>query len=236
MSAKAVQKEIRALGSKERAKDYSWFFKTGPGQYGEGDRFLGVSMPDIRKVVKGFRELSFSDIKTLLKSTWHEERMAGLLILVLQYQKTNDAQEKQDIFDFYLANRVAINNWDLVDVTTPHIVGTHLLSRPKKERSFLYDFARSENMWERRIAMLATFPFIRERKFTDALAIAEILLGDTEDLLHKAVGWMLREIGKQDEEALKQFLEKHVHHMPRTTLRYAIEKFPEKERKMWLKK
>lgn len=236
MSAEAVQKELRALGSAERAKNFARFFKTGSGQYGEGDQFLGLSMPEIRSVVKHFPELSFSDIKILLKSVWHEERMAGLLILVFQYQKTNDAQKKQDIFDFYLANRATINNWDLVDVTTPHIVGTHLLFRPKKERAFLYDCARSENMWERRIAMLAALPFIREGKFTDALAIAEILLGDTEDLLHKAVGWMLREIGKQDEEVLKRFLEKHVHHMPRTTLRYAIEKFPEKERKAWLRR
>lgn len=236
MSARAVQKEIRALGSKERAKDYAWFFKTGRGQYGEGDQFLGLSMPEIRGVVKHFPELSFPHIQMLLKSTWHEERMAGLLILVTQYQKTNDAQKKQDIFDFYVDNRAAINNWDLVDVTTPHIVGTHLLSRPKKERAFLYDFARSKNMWERRIAMLAMFPFIRAGKFTDALRIAETLLDDTEDLLHKAVGWMLREIGKQDEKVLRQFLKKHIHHMPRTTLRYAIEKFPEKERKAWLKK
>ena len=224
------------LGSAERAQNCARFFKTGPGQYGEGDCFLGLSMPELRKVAKKFQELVFSDIETLLESRWHEERMAGLLILVLQYQKTNDVQRKQEIFDFYLNHRAAINNWDLVDVTTPHIVGTHLLSRPKAERAFLYDFARSGNMWERRIAILATFPFIRAGKHADTLDIAEILLDDTEDLIHKAIGWMLREVGKQDEKKLKKFLEKHIRRMPRTTLRYAIEKFSEKERKAWLKK
>lgn len=231
----AVKKEIQKNANKERAASSEWFFKTEKGQYGAGDRFLGLTMPIQRQIAKQCLALSYSDVKKLLESKYHEHRMIGLLILVYRFERGDEAQRKQ-VFDFYIKNHRAVNNWDLVDCTTPNIVGRYLLTRPKRERAFLYTYARSENLWERRIAVLATYSFIREGSFEDILKISEILLRDKEDLIHKAVGWMLREVGKKDGKVLRAFLDKHIRELPRTTLRYAIEKFPEKERKVYLGK
>lgn len=230
-----LREEIKKHATPERATNNEWFFKTGPGEYGEGDKFLGLRMPAQRKIAKQFSaHLTRPELTELLESPWHEERMIGLLVLVYQFEKA-ETGEQQKIFDFYLKNRKAVNNWDLVDVTTPQVVGMYLLEQPKKERQFLYSYAKSNDLWERRIAILATFPFIKAGKFDDTLAIAKLLLGDHEDLIHKAVGWMLREVGKQDDVVLKNFLTKHIRALPRTSLRYAIERFPEPERKHFLK-
>lgn len=235
MSLTQLRKEIKQHAKQERAETNAWFFKTGKGQYGEGDKFLGLTMPEQRKIAKQFSvTLPEPDITKLLASPWHEERMIGLLILVYRFEKASETEQK-DIFDFYLTHRKAINNWDLVDVTTPNIVGVYLLDKPKKEREFLYSYAVSPDLWERRIAILATFPFIKAGRFDDTLKISKLLLGDQEDLIHKAVGWMLREVGKQDEAVLKKFLKTNIRQLPRTTLRYAIERFPETERKAFLK-
>ena len=230
-----IQKEASVYACTKQAKTNAWFFKTEKGQYGEGDKFLGLRMPEQRKIAKQFSAASFPTITKLLKSKWHEERMIGLLILLYQFEKADNATKKK-IFDFYIKNRAAVNNWDLVDATTPHIIGRYLVDKPRAERQFLYDYAQSGNLWERRIAILATFPFIKIEKFTDTLAIAEILLNDNEDLIHKAVGWMLREVGKKDEQVLCAFLDKNIRKLPRTSLRYAIERFPEPKRKAYLKK
>jgi len=235
MTLSELKKEVRVHSGKERAKTNEWFFKTGKGQYGEGDKFLGLTMPEQRKIAKQFCVLSYKDVKTLLDDKYHEHRMIGLLILVYKYE-TADEKEKTKIFKFYIKNRKAVNNWDLVDVTTPNIVGMYLLDRPKKDREFLYTYAKSKNLWERRISILATFPSIKSEKFIDTFKISELLLNDEEDLIHKAVGWMLREVGKRDKKQLKKFLDKHIRSLPRTTLRYSIERFPEKERKGYLVK
>ena len=227
---KQLKKELRKYSDKDKAKILQRFFKTGKGQYGEGDVFLGVIVPNIRKVAKMFySKLDLNDIKNLLDSKIHEERLAGILILVEKY---NCADNKKGIYDFYLANDKGVNNWDLVDLSAPNIVGNYLLNR--KDRGILYKFARSENLWERRIAIIATFAFIRDERFGDTLKISKMLLGDSHDLIHKAVGWMLREVGKRDVNVLKKFLRENYSNLPRTTLRYAIERFEEKERKKWL--
>ncbi len=235
MSLTKLKKEAVELAKIERAKNNEWFFKTGKGEYGEGDKFLGLTMPEQRKIAKQFSDIPYSDIEVLLKNKYHEYRMIGLLILVYKFEKA-DEKEREKIFKFYIKNRKAVNNWDLVDVTTPHIIGRHLLTLPNNERRFLYTYAKSKSLWERRIAILATAPFISAGKFSDTLKISEQLLSDEEDLIHKAVGWMLREVGKKDVAVLKKFLDKNIRSLPRTTLRYAIERFPETERKMYLKK
>lgn len=235
IAATTVKKEIRKKAQPERAKSNAWFFKTGKGEYGEGDRFLGLPMPEQRKIAKQFSAAPFTTIEKLLASKYHEERMVGLLILINQFEKA-DQEVQKEIFNFYLEHRQAINNWDLVDVTTPNIVGQYLLSQPASARKFLYQYAKSQNLWERRIAMLATFPFIKAGVYSDSLKISKLLLNDTEDLIHKAVGWMLREVGKGDKQTLTTFLDAHIRQLPRTTLRYAIERFPEAERKAYLLK
>ena len=234
MNLSGLKQDIRKCGTKERARASAWFFKTGKGEYGEGDKFLGLTMGEQRKLAKVYRHLAYSDIEQLLKSVWHEERMIGLLMLVLRYENAKSETEKRAVFDFYIAHRAAVNNWDLVDVTTPNIVGDFLLH--KKDRKLLSVWAHSENLWERRMAMLATARFIREGDFRDALSVAAIFLCDTHDLIHKATGWMLREVGKRDEAMLVRFLEQYATQMPRTMLRYAIEKFPPKKRQYFLKK
>lgn len=199
------------------------FFKSGKGQYGEGDVFIGVSVPDTRKVAKQFVNLSFGEIQQLLNSEVHEHRLAGVLILAYQYPKA-DEETKQNIFDFYLYNvrKGTVNNWDLVDVTTPNIIGEHLLDKP---RDVLYKLAESKDLWQRRVAIMATFAFIKKGDPVTTIEIAEKLLHDKHDLIHKAVGWMLREMGKRvDEKLLTDFLDKHAYEMPRTMLRYSIEK------------
>ncbi len=222
---------LHGLASKADAKMAQRFFKTSPGEYGEGDVFIGVRVPAIRCLAKEHQTLRLRDATLLLKSKIHEERLLGLIILTLKFKKgTPDEQSK--IYDLYMANTAHINNWDLIDGTAPHIVGAFLQNTP---RDPLYKLARSESLWERRIAIISTYQFIKFSDFTDTLAISEILLHDTHDLIHKAVGWMLREVGKRDAHAEDAFLKKHYQTMPRTMLRYAIEKFPEPKRQCYLK-
>ena len=226
----AVRAELRRLADPRQAKNLQWFFKTGPGEYGEGDVFLGLRVPDLRRMSREHRDLSLAAVRSLLGSRFHEERMLALFILVLRYGRGDEA-ERQAVFRLYLASLRRVNNWDLVDCSAPHIVGQHLLGR---DRRLLYRLARSRSLWERRVAVLATFWFVREGQFTDSLRIAGLLLADGEDLIHKATGWMLREVGKRDESALEDFLGRHCRAMPRTMLRYAIERFPEKKRRAYM--
>jgi 3-methyladenine DNA glycosylase AlkD len=207
------------------------YFKTGPGQYGEGDRFLGVTVPQTRRVVREFRELPLAEVAALLRSPWHEVRLCALLLLVRRFER-GDAAERRAIFALYLRSTAHIDSWDLVDLSAPRIVGGWLQDR---SRAPLYRLARSRRLWERRIAILATAHFIARLDFADALALSEILLDDDHDLMHKAVGWMLREVGKRDVGALEAFLEAHRARMPRTALRYAIERFPEAQRRRFLR-
>jgi 3-methyladenine DNA glycosylase AlkD len=231
MTAQKIQKYLRRFASKEKAKLLQGFFKTGPGQYGEGDKFLGVMVPNIRRTVQEFAEAPLPEVLKLLRSSFHEERLLALLLLVHKFEKDDDVTRKR-IYTLYLKNTRYINNWDLVDLSAPKIVGPWL---DRSSRSPLYRFARSKNLWERRIAILATFPYIRKGDFIDALALSETLLADDHDLMHKAVGWMLREVGKKDVAVLDGFLRKHHGRMPRTALRYAIERFPEAKRKKYLR-
>jgi len=231
MTASLIQKHLRRFASKEKAKLLQGFFKTGPGQYGEGDIFLGVMVPNIRLTVKEFADAPLPEVLKLLRSHYHEERLLALLVLVHKFEKGDEVVRKR-IYTLYLKNTKYINNWDLVDLSAPKIVGPYL---DRSSRAPLYRFVRSKNLWERRIAILATFHFIRRSDFVDALALAEALLGDDHDLIHKAVGWMLREVGKKDVAVLEGFLRKYNTRMPRTALRYAIERFPEAKRKKYLR-
>jgi 3-methyladenine DNA glycosylase AlkD len=226
-----MQQRLRHFASATKARLLQGFFKTGPGEYGEGDRFLGVMVPYIRSVAKEYQDAPLPEVRKLLRSPWHEARLLALLILVRKFEGGNEALRKT-IYTLYLKSIRSVNNWDLVDLTAPKIVGPFLEKRFRKP---LYRMVRSDDLWERRIAILATFHFIRQDDFEDALQLAEALLDDEEDLMHKAVGWMLREVGKRDEAVLKGFLRKHYRHMPRTMLRYAIERFPEGERQKYLK-
>jgi 3-methyladenine DNA glycosylase AlkD len=230
----AVLKEIRStleqVASKEDATNLQRYFKTGPGGYGEGDRFLGVRVGPLRKLAKKYRSLLLPDIEVLLSSGFHEERMLALLILVEQFQRGRPEEQKQ-IFDLYLRNLQNINNWDLVDVSAPRIVGAYLKDRDRKR---LYTLARSSHLWSRRVAMMATLYFIKAGDFSDALAIVDLLKNDDHDLIHKAAGWMLREVGNKDRQVEEQFLASRYKSMPRTMLRYAIEKFPQTRRKQYL--
>ena len=227
-----LKKELKELSDPKQAKILQGFFKTGKGEYGEGDMFLGVKVPIQRKVVTSFRGLPQKDIEKLLNSKIHEYRMTVLLILIDQYEKANES-EKKIIFNFYLKNSKSINNWDLVDISAPKIVGDYLMRKP---RTVLYKFARSRNLWQRRIAIISTFTFIRNNDFDDTLKISKMFLSDEHDLIHKAVGWMLREVGKRDQRIEEEFLKKHYSKMPRVMLRYAIEKFDENKKKFYLRK
>jgi hypothetical protein len=230
-SAKAVHAAFLAAANPAKAKLLMGFFKTGPGEYGEGDRFLGLTVPQTRALAKRFRGLPHAGIETLLRSPFHEERPCALVLWDLRWKKAGEA-ERARIVASYLKLRAHINNWDLVDVSAPRILGLWLRD---KDRSLLYRYARSKSLWDRRIAMLSCFAFIYEGDSKDALAIAEILVADKEDLMHKAVGWMLRELGKRvDVEDLRGFLRRHAATMPRTMLRYAIERLPEAERRRWM--
>lgn len=224
--------ELKALADPERAIHVQRFFKTGKGEYAEGDKMLGISVPAQRALAKKYKELSLQDTAQLLKSQWHEERLSALLILVYQFQKGDEAKQK-DIFDLYLRNTRYINNWDLVDASSEFIAGPYL---ENKDKDLLVQLAHSPVLWERRIAMMATFCYIKKGNPEWALKIAEILKEDPHDLVQKAVGWMLREVGKRCSlEVEEAFLEKHYRKMPRTMLRYAIERFEESERLKWLK-
>lgn len=228
-----LREELEKSSDKSQAQLLQRFFKTGKGEYGEGDIFLGIKVPTQRQIVKNYIELSFNDLQRLLKSKVHEERFCALAILCRKYTKADD-KEKKKIFEFYIknANEGRINNWDLIDLSAPNIVGDFLLN---KDRKILYQFASSKNLWKKRIAILSTFTFIRQNDFDDALKISELLLSDEHDLIHKAVGWMLREVGKRDVAAEEKFLKKHYRKMPRTCLRYAIEKFDKEKREYYLK-
>lgn len=222
MTAKAIERRLRSLADATIAEHHLRFFKCGPGQYGEGDAFLGIMVPALRTLSKELTPTPVAEAVALLQSKWHEARLLALMILVRKYERGDDAT-RDEIYRSYLANTHRINNWDLVDASAPHIVGAHLLER---DRAPLYDLASSESLWERRIAIIATQHFIRHDDFADTLAIAEILLDDRHDLIHKASGWMLREVGNRDQPVLELFLRKHAKRMPRTMLRYAIERFP----------
>ena len=230
MSLAELRESLRKSSSKEQAKILQWFFKTGPGEYGEGDVFIGIKVPLLRSIAKKHLDLSIVEIQELLCSKIHEERLAVLMILVMRFPKCSE-DEKAIIYNLYMKNTHNINNWDLVDLSAPQIVGGYLIDKDKK---ILEKLALSKILWERRIAMLAAFRFIKANQFETALLIAEKLLHDEHDLIHKAVGWMLREIGKRNVEVEESFLKKNYKAMPRTMLRYAIEKFPEKKRKSYL--
>jgi len=226
----SLRSELSRLANPFKATLLQGFFKTGKGEYAEGDVFLGIAVPETRKVAKNFTGLGLKELEKSLHSKFHEERLAALLILAEKFRNASEKERKR-IFDFYLENARFVNNWDLVDLSAPKIAGEFLLD---KNRAVLYRLAKSKLIWERRIAVLSTFAFLRDSDFNDCIAIAELLLEDRHDLIHKAVGWMLREVGKKDMKVLENFLEMHWKGMPRTMLRYSIEKFPEKERKKWL--
>ncbi len=230
MNARAIERRLRALGDPARAKHHLRFFRTGPGEYGEGDRFLGVMVPAIRAMAREAKDASLDTLAALLQSPWHETRLLALILLVRAYAR-GDAGAREAIYRLYLANTHRVNNWDLVDVSAAEIVGAHLRDG---DRATLARLARSESLWERRIAIIATAHFIRDHDFDDTLRIAAILVDDRQDLIHKATGWMLREVGKRDRAALEAFLRRYASRMPRTMLRYAIERFPERLRRQYL--
>ncbi len=225
-------KDIQQLADPIKAKNHYRFFKTGKGEYGEGDKFYGLDLPEQRQLSVKYKKLSLPEIQKLISSPWHEHRSLALMVLTLQFPKADD-QGKKTICDFYLKNSKRINNWDLVDISAPKIPGEYLFN---KDKTILYKFAKSDNLWQRRIAIMSTFGFLRKGQFKDTLVIAEILLHDRHDLIHKAVGWMLREIGKRDQMTEEQFLQRYYRVMPRTMLRYAIEKFEEKKRRWYLER
>lgn len=227
-----LKKELVRKANPKQAKLLQRFFKTGKGEYGEGDVFLGIKVPVQREVVKKYKDLSMDEVEKLLRSKIHEHRLVALLILMDKFKKADDAGKKR-IFDFYLANTAHINNWDLVDLSCRDIVGEYLLD---KKKDVLCKLACSKDLWERRISIISTAAFIRKGKFDDTLKLAELLLKDKHDLIHKAVGWMLREVGKKDQAAEEKFLKKHYKQMPRTMLRYAIERFDAKKKKFYMKK
>ncbi len=232
MNAGEISDYLQSLADPKIAEHSQRFFKTGEGEYGHGDSFLGIRVPTVRQALKRYRSATPEVAQELLHSRYHEIRLFALLLLVYKFERgTPDEQEK--IYTLYLNHTPFINNWDLVDSSAPYIVGKYL---EDKERSVLYALARSASLWERRIAVLAAFHFIRQGDFKDILAIAEVLLNDREDLIHKAVGWMLREVGKRDAAALLSFLDAHGKAMPRTMLRYAIEKFDDETRRHYMQR
>jgi len=228
--------DLHALATNSRIENASRYHKTGPGQYGEGDRFIGVCLPDIRKVAKTYIDMPFVKLEEIINSPIHEERLCGLVILTLRYNRDLDQQSRKKLFTFYMKMLRAghVNSWDLVDATAP-IIGDYLLEQPD-HMELLTKLAQSKSVWQRRCAIIFTFAFLRKGITTPTLAVAEKLLDDRHDLIHKAVGWMLRETGKGDPVLLRTFLTTHATHMSRTSLRYAIEKFPELERREWLAK
>jgi|SRR3989344_4971286 len=230
LTLQSLKEELKTLENKEKAKIFQRFFKTGKGQYGEGDIFLGITVPESRALAKKYSNFALEEIKILLESRIHEKRLIALLILVNNYQKNKEKQE--EIYNFYLSNTKRINSWDLVDLTADKIIGNYLFDKPK---DILFELAKSNNLWERRISIISTFNFIKNNQFQETLKISHILLNDKHDLIHKAVGWMLREIGKRNQSIEEEFLKNNYKSMPRTMLRYAIEKFPEDKRLVYLK-
>lgn len=232
MTAEFICNELFSVADPEKATFLQRFFKTGKGQYAEGDVFLGLVVPLSRSIAKANKQTPLPELQILLDSPYHEARLVALLIMVERFKKASPT-ERTELFDFYLRNASRINNWDLVDVTCPHVVGAYLLD---KDRSVLYELAASPVLWEQRIAIVSTIAFIRNKEFDDTLALSEMLLSHKHDLMHKAVGWMLREVGKRDKPVLVDFLERNATRMPRTALRYAIEHFPGEERMYFMKK
>ncbi len=234
MDITRIRIELNKKASAKKARILESFFKTGPGQYSEGDRFIGVTVPCLRKIARVSDGLSYRELAELLKSDVHEERALALLVLVAQYKKNHkkeNAAGQEQVYKFYFKHLARVNNWDLVDASAGQIVGVHLADKDKR---ILHALAASPNLWERRISIVATLPWIRAGRFHDTLRLAEKLLDDKHGLIHKAVGWMLREVGKKDRGVLENFLKKNYGGMPRTALRYAIERFPEKKRKAYL--
>jgi 3-methyladenine DNA glycosylase AlkD len=231
MQLRKLQQQLRTLSDPSRAALLQRFFKTGPGEYADSDLFRGIRVPMLRKLARQYEFLTLAETKKLLRSIYHEDRLLALLILTRTYARGDDVVRAR-VFDFYLKNTRFVNNWDLVDASAGPIVGAFLWD---KNREMLYRLAKSRNMWERRIAIIATFDFIKRGEFAETLSIAELLVSDTEDLIHKAVGWMLREVGKRNLGAEKEFLLANYRQMPRVMLRYAIEKFPERRRQRFLK-
>lgn len=222
-----IIKEMNENYNEKKAKGNYKFFQTHPGGYGEGDEFLGLTVPIQRKIAKKYKDLTLEDVEKLLQSKYHEHRLTALYILILNFKK-----KKEEVIDVYLRNLDRVNNWDLVDSSAPYLLGPYL---EDKDRSILYELAKSDNLWKQRIAIISTLYFIKNNDFEDALKISEMLLNHKHDLIHKAVGWMLREIGKRNKKIEEEFLKKYYKNMPRTMLRYAIEKFPEEERQKILK-
>ncbi|MBI3980788.1 DNA alkylation repair protein [Candidatus Microgenomates bacterium] len=227
-----LEYDLQRAKNSERAIILSGYFKTGKREYGEGDVFLGITVPQLRQIARKYLSVNFSQLSTLLKSKIHEYRLTALFILVGKYSK-GKLPERKKIVDFYLKNTLHINNWDLVDSSASYILGSYFSSTNK---SVIYQLAKSKNLWERRMAIVATYQFIKNNKFEDTLKIAQIFLSDKEDLIHKATGWMLREVGKRDQEIVEEFLRKYYQTMPRTMLRYAIEKFSSSQKKFYLNK
>lgn len=232
MKATQVKKALKEHASEEKKQASMRFFKTGKGQYGEGDKFIGVTVPEQRKIAKQFKELSIEEAEKLLQSPIHEHRLTALFILVHHFQKGDEATQKR-IYTLYLKNAQYVNNWDLVDSSAHKIVGAYLLDRSRKP---LYKLAKSKDLWEQRIAVIATMTFIAQKDFEDIKKLAELLLHHEHDLMHKAIGWMLREMGKKNQKELTTFLDKHHKDMPRTMLRYAIERLNKKQRERYMKK
>lgn len=233
LSATRAEQTLKKLRDPKKAAFFPRFFKTGPGEYGEGDKFLGITVPQVRSVVKTFRDLPLPQIVLLLESPWHEVRLLGVLILVDQSRK-GDAKTRQKLSKFYLAHLKGVNNWDLVDASAPELVGRVIVEGG--DASILKKLAQSKNLWTERVAVVATFSLIRAKRFKEIQELAQYFFSHPHDLMHKAVGWMLREMGKKDEKVLRAFLDRHTAAMPRTALRYAIERFPEGVRKQYLAK
>lgn len=229
-TAAAAVKRLRTLGDPADATFLQRFFRTGPGEYGEGDRFLGIRVPDTRRLARELRGMPLDQVELLLHSEWHEARLLAVILMGDAYQRGTPAQQNA-VYRVYLRNAKRINNWDLVDLSAPNVVGAHLATRPRSKLDML---ARSKNLWERRIAIVATQHLIRNREFDDTLRIARLLLHDSHDLIHKAVGWMLREVGKRDRAPLEAFLTEHAHEMPRTMLRYSLEHFAAAQRQRFM--
>ena len=231
MSVDDIRRRLEELADKEKAQVLQRFFKTGPGEYGEGDVFLGIKVPELRKLAKEYEGIALKEAKQLLRSSIHEQRLLALLLLIRKFSK-RDAGARKRIYELYIGNTQYINNWDLVDVAAEHVVGAYLMERNKEQ---LYRLAKSASLWERRISILSTFHYVKHNEFSETLKISKMLLSDEEDLIHKAVGWMLREVGKRHLLTEEKFLRAHYKMMPRTMLRYAIERFPGPKRQRYLK-
>jgi len=229
-SLKNLIKELKSLSQADRIDQIKKFFKVAPGSYGAHDVFVGIYVPDLRLLAKSYSDLNLAEIQELLSSKYNEYRALALMILIKQFQKV-DSKTQKKIFEFYIKNIQYINNWNLVDLSAHHIIGAHL---HQQDHRLLFTLAKSKKLWERRIAIVATWYFIRQQDLQTTLDLAKILLNDQEDLMHKAVGWMLRELGKKDQKQLESFLKQYASQMPRTMLRYAIEKFPEEKRLKYL--